>query len=138
MPLVFGYLLEGPRRPKLTEQKRILEVFEIDFSDPAGRWFHDKIRKGSTRPRSQLVNREDAVLATKKGDTVVVAAPYCLGVSARDVAWFLGALSDKGVTVIVNGQLRKVEPGDDVTDILDAVASAQNVTNNYRSTGRLK
>lgn len=38
----------------------------------------------------------------------------------------------------MTGGASKIEPGDDVSDILNAVASAQNVANVYRSTGRLK
>lgn len=136
MPKVWGYVLEGPRRPKLAEQRETLAALGVDASDEGTVW-HDKIKKGSTRPRGQLVSRNDLVRAAMPGDTVVVAAPFCLGVSRRDAAWFLSALGEKSVTVIVTGGASKIEPGDDASEILAAVASAQNVANVYRSTGRL-
>lgn len=136
MQKTWGYILEGPRRPKLAEQQETLFALGVDASDDGTVW-HDKIKKGSTRPRGQLVGRNDLVRAAMPGDTVVVAAPFCLGVSRRDAAWFIEALGDKRVTVIVTGGASRIEPGGDASDILNAVASAQNVANVYRSTGRL-
>ena len=135
---MWGYILEGQRRPKAEDQRAALKLLGVDVS-PEGSWFLDKIKKGSTRPRGQLTERNVLVeKAVMPGDTVVVATPFCLGVSAADAKWFLSALAEKGVTVIVNGELTRIEPGQDTSEMVQAVARAQNVLNVYRSTGRIK
>ena len=49
------------------------------------------------------------------------------GLSAKDAEWFLGELSARGVAVIVSGDVTRLEPGADHSDIVRRVASAQNV-----------
>ena len=134
----WGYVLVAPGRPSRKVQMDCMAALGVDMAS-TGPWFKDKIDKGSTRPRGQLKEREHLVeTAVQPGDTVVIATPFCLGVSASDAKWFLSALAEAGVTVIVNGELTRVQPGDDVTGLVQAVATAQNVANVYRSTGRIK
>lgn len=134
----WGYVLVAPGRPSRKVQMDCMAALGLDVGEPGTVWM-DRVSRGSTRPRGQLTEREHLVeKAVQPGDTVVIAAPFCLGVSASDAKWFLSALAEAGVTVIVNGELTRVQPGDDVTGLVQAVATAQNVANVYRSTGRIK
>ncbi|WP_370303572.1 hypothetical protein [Pseudooceanicola sp.] len=126
MSKIWGYILEAPGRPSLAKQREAMRSLGVDMSE-AGTCWHDKIARGSTRPRGQLLEREDLIEAVLPGDTVVIAAPFCIGLSEKDAAWFLGELSARKVTVIVNGQMTRIEPGEDHSEMLRAVASAQNV-----------
>jgi hypothetical protein len=126
MATKWGYLLEGPGRPELTKQRDALRALGVDFSE-GGPWRHDSFERGSTRPRSQLTAREELLKAVQPGDTVVFAAPLCIALSPKDAAWCLGELSERGVSVIVNGDLERIEPNADLSDMLGRVASAHNV-----------
>lgn len=98
----------------------------VDMSEFGTCW-HDKIARGSTRPRSQLTARNDLLSAVQPGDTIVAPAPLCLGLSGKDAEWFLSELAARGVAVVVNGDLERIEPGADLSDMVARVASAQNV-----------
>ena len=126
MSTIWGYILEAPGRPPLAKQRQALRSLGVNMAE-AGTCWHDKIERGSTRPRGQLLEREDLIQAALPGDTVVIAAPFCLGLSEKDAAWFLGELSERKITVIINGQMTRIEPGEDHSEMLQAVASAQNV-----------
>ncbi|WP_343501597.1 hypothetical protein [Alloyangia pacifica] len=52
-----------------------------------------------------------------QGDTVVITAPFWLGLSEKDAGWFLPKLAERSAIVTVSGDL----------DTLRRVASAQNV-----------
>ncbi|SDF92322.1 hypothetical protein [Alloyangia pacifica] len=126
MSIIWGYILEAPGRPPLAKQREVMRALGVDMSEFGTCW-HDKITKGSTRPRSQLTGRNDLLLAVMEGDKVVIAAPLCLGLSERDAAWLLAELAERKVEVTVNGDLDTIKPGDDHSDMLRRVASAHNV-----------
>ena len=110
----------------MSDQKLTLEILGIVPSNEGATWL-DSIERGSTRPRSQLTGRNELLLKVQPGDTLVVAAPLCLGLSGADAEWFLRELHDRGVTVIVTGDLARLDPGADLSDMVRRVASAQNV-----------
>lgn len=126
MSKTWGYILDAPGRPAQAAQREALAALGADVSEFGTTWV-DKIKRGSTRPRGQLVEREALLAAVQPGDTVVIAAPFCIGLSAKDAAWFLAELSARGVAVIINGDLVRLEPGADHSDMVRRVASAQNV-----------
>lgn len=126
MSKVWGYILDAPGRPGQAAQRDAMALLGADVSEFGTVWC-DKIKRGSTRPRGQLVEREGLLHAVQAGDTVVIAAPFCIGLSEKDAAWFLAELSARGVGVIVNGDLVRLDPGADHSDMVRRVASAQNV-----------
>lgn len=123
---IWGYILLAPGRPAAEQQRLALGALGVDLGEFGTAW-QDKIAQGSTRPRSQLQGRNDLLQAVAAGDTVVVAAPLCLGLSGRDAEWFLSELHRLGVAVIVNGDLARLDPGADLSEMVRRVASAQNV-----------
>ncbi|MEW5425227.1 hypothetical protein [Amorphus sp. 3PC139-8] len=131
----YGYILAGPGRPEVAEQRKVLGILGVDTNDEEA-FRLDKIKRGAPRPRSQLVGRNEILDKAQPGDAVVVSAAYCLGVSANDAAWFLQELSNRTVRVVVGGDLALVEPGDDVTFLLQAVRTRQNVTHARASEAR--
>lgn len=122
----WGYILQAPGRPALADQRLALGVLGVDLSEFGTAW-HDRIARGSTRPQNQLTGRNDLLQAVQSGDTVVVAAPFCLGLSAKDAGWFLAELQSRGVTLLVNGEIERLDPGGDPAALIARVASAQNV-----------
>lgn len=133
----WGYILVANGRPSEASQKAALTTLGIDCSE-FGPVFIDEITTGSTRPRGQLVERNALLEAVQSGDTVYIAAPFCIGLSANDADWFLGELQKKSVTVIINGDLTKIEPSDDRTSMVERVGSAQNVFNATKSRNKRK
>lgn len=126
MPTTWGYILLAPGRPSIADQRTALAALGVNLSAMGTAW-QDKITRGSTRPRNQLTARNDLLKAVQSGDTVVAAAPLCLGLSAKDAEWFLQELHARGAAVIVNGDLIRLDPGADLSDMVRRVASAQNV-----------
>lgn len=126
MAKTWGYILQAPGRPALADQRLALGALSVDLSEFGTAW-QDEIKRGSTRPRNQLKGRNDLLQAVQAGDTVVVAAPLCLGLSGPDAEWFLRELHERGVAVIVNGDLSRLDPGADLSEMVRRVASAQNV-----------
>ena len=122
---ILGYVLEAPGRPGLDQQRLAMDALGVDTGELGTLW-HDKIGRGSTRPRNQLEARNDLLLAVQEGDTVIVAAPFCLGLSAKDAEWFLGELTSRGVTVVVSGEVARIEPGGQTDDIVRRVSAAHN------------
>lgn len=126
MPILWGYILEGPGRPSRADQEKSLAILGVD----PGQTWHDKLAgRTSTRPRNKLEGRNGLIASALSGDTAYVAAPECAGVSAADVRWFLDQMTAQGVRVVINGEMLVAEPGDDVQPILDAVARWQNRKN---------
>lgn len=123
---IWGYILEMPGRPALVKQRMALGALGVDMREFGTSW-HDRIERGSTRPQGQLEARLDLLRSVVSGDTVVVAAPLCLGVSGKDADWFLGELQARGVAVIVNGDLERLEPSADRSEIVRRVTSAHKV-----------
>lgn len=123
MGKTWGYILDAPGRPGYAVQRHALTALGAEF----GTTFTDSIKRGSTRPRGQLIEREALLEAVRRGDTLVIAAPFCIGLSGKDASWFLSELSARGVAVIVTLDLVRIEPGADHSDMVRRVASAQNV-----------
>lgn len=130
-PKTWGYILEGPRRPDREKQLEILGVHNIDM-DEFGPVWSDKIIRGKRGPGSgqkQLLGRNDLLLAVQPGDRVIVSDAFCLGVSPDDVAWFIGALAERKVSLLVSGASHHVAPGQDASDLIEEVARRQNAAN---------
>ena len=124
MSKIWGYILDAPGRPKAEDQRRALALLGADTGELGTVW-RDKIKRGSTRPRHQLLEREALLAAMQPGDALAVAAPFCLGLSGKDAGWFLTALAEGGVSVIVSDGIERIEPGADTSDLVKRVASAQ-------------
>lgn len=114
----WGYILEAPRRPPLKRQRECIALHGVDLGEFGPVW-HDKFTGRTTRYRKRLEAREDLLKAVKRGDTLVVAGVECLGGSEDDVDWFLGELSERGVSLIVNGGSVMLAPGEDRSGIVD-------------------
>lgn len=98
--LDWGYMLEAPGRPKLKEQQEFMRAAGVSMAQ-YGPLFHDQIERGSTRPRKQLIDRATLLLAVFPGDTVHIAAEFCLGVSTTDARWFIHELIGRGANLRV-------------------------------------
>lgn len=124
----WGYILIGAGRPSRPAQRKLMKVIGIDMSQYGALW-EDVLPPRATRPRTALEDRESLVLAAMAGDRINVVNPICLGASDKDVAWFVGALHDKGATVVIHDGARVFEPGDNISDLTDDVAR---LLHNYR------
>lgn len=133
--ILWGYILETEGRPDLARQRECIELHGVDLGE-AGPWWHDTFKGRTTRPRGVLERREDLLNALSPGDTVVVAAPECLGLSEADAGWFLAELAAKGVRAIINGGSIVVQPGDDTTELTDAVRRNQTALHMRRHRSR--
>lgn len=122
----WGYILEMPGRPPVEKQRIALGALGVNLG-ANGAAFHEVIAKGSTRPQAQLEQRLALLSAVRSGDVVVVSAPLCLGVSGKDADWFLGELQARGISVVVNGDLERIGPGDDRAAMVDRVSRQQRV-----------
>lgn len=127
----WGYVLEGPGRPERLKQLEAMSIHGVDVSKYGTLW-SDKIARGRRGPnagRNQLVGRNDLLLAAQPGDKLVVADTYCLGISPDDVAWFLCALAERNVGLLVSGIAHIVEPGQDASDLVADIGRRQNAAN---------
>lgn len=88
MSIIWGYILEAPGRPALAKQREVMRALGGDMSE-FRTCCHDKITKGSTRPRSLFEERNLLLKGAMRGYTVAIAAPLCLRLSEKDAAWFL-------------------------------------------------
>jgi hypothetical protein len=124
----WGYVLLAPGRPTQADQHRVLAALGADPGEFGTVWVDEieRGKRGRNAGQTQLAERNDLLRAVKRGDRVVVADPYCLGLSAADAEWFLGELAGLGVTVTVNGSLYQIAPGDDVAALVEEVGRAQN------------
>ncbi|MGH0004665.1 recombinase family protein [Pseudovibrio ascidiaceicola] len=120
----WGYILQAEDRPSLRKQRESISCHEIDTSQYGPIW-HDVFEGTTTRPRKHLTAREDMLGAIKPGDTLVVPALSCLGLSPVDIDWFLKELAAKQVDVIVNGGSTRIKAGTDTTNIIDQAKKAQ-------------
>lgn len=121
----WGYVLDAPGRPPVKRQRECIGFHGLDVTDPHGPVWADKLDAKTTRPRSKLVEREALLEAMGAGDVLVVGAPECLGVGAKDVEWFLGELAARGVSLIVNGGSQRLAPGADPAPLIEAAGRAQ-------------
>jgi len=117
--MIWGYILEGAGRPARKAQAESLATLG---ALPEATWSDKVSGRTSTRPRNKLEGRNDLARAVMSGDTVIVHAPQCLGVSEKDAAWLLDTMAEKGATVIVGGDVQKIEPGGDTSAIMAAMA----------------
>jgi DNA invertase Pin-like site-specific DNA recombinase len=133
-PKRWGYILQGPGRPPLAKQRDALRELGVDIDPKFGHdpvW-HDKLDRvvgGKSAGDRQLEDRKALAKAARAGDTVVVAAPYCLGLSERDARSFIETLSAHGATLIVGNDGGTFPPGADVTELIAALVRQQNTTN---------
>lgn len=120
----WGYILDMPGRPKPAEQRRVLAALGVDMRLKGTCWIDrlDAAKRHATAGQTQLEERNALLLAVAEGDRAIVADPTCLGVSGVDASWFIGQLAERQVTLMVNGNLWQVEPGDDASALIDDVA----------------
>lgn len=79
--------------------------------------------KGLLKDRDKLA--EEVVM---KGDRIVVATPFCLGISPDDARGFVETLLAKGAELIV-GEEWAIAPAGDVEQLIAAVKREQNTAN---------
>ncbi len=137
MSRTWGYILDAPGRPPLEKQREALRLMGADVGDFGTVW-GDKIKRGSTRPRTQLTERNALLGAVVAGDTVAFAAPWCIGLSGPDAEWMLAELAERGVAALVNGDLARIEPGGDRAEMVARVVTAQSVHHVAQSKRRAK
>ncbi|WP_057466141.1 hypothetical protein [Pseudovibrio sp. POLY-S9] len=123
-PVKWGYILQAEDRPSLRKQKESLSCHEIDLSQYGPVW-HDVFEGTTTRPRKHLTAREDMLGAIKQGDTLIVPALNCLGLSPDDIDWFLSELAKLRVDVVVNGGSTRIKAGSDTSEIISLAKKAQ-------------
>lgn len=82
-----------------------------------------------------LEGRNDLLNALVEGDSVVVADPYCVGISREDASAFIAELSAHGVSLVVGDRIYRVDPGSDASDLMTAIWNRYNSTYvaNYRA-----
>lgn len=125
--MTWGYILQGPGRPPLTKQRAVMQVFGLLEGKFPPVWTDkiEAVKRGRPRPEetgtSALASRNDLLLATQPGDTVVVADPYCLGISELDAKWFLAELEAAGALLTVHSEAYQVKPGGDASELLAAM-----------------
>ncbi|WP_420406897.1 hypothetical protein [Hoeflea sp.] len=132
----WGYILIAPGRPSYDEQIDFMSALGISLDQFGPLWI-DEIKRGSTRPRSQLVRRQDALDASQNGDTIHIMTPVCVGLSAADIRWFCETALHGGVRLFVAGQ--EVKSDDNITMIAGEAARAINafhVSENRRTGGK--
>lgn len=117
--VTWGYMLVGRGRPPVETQRRVMAYAGVDMSEFGTLW-HDKLSDRTTRPQSQLEDRNILIKAVDSGDTVHFAGLLCLGVSAVDVEWFLARLREKGATVVIHDGMDELMPGDDPAPIIES------------------
>lgn len=127
-PATWGYALVAPGRPAEKDQVAALHEAGIPERARAPIWIDriDKGRRGPAAGRTQLVERGTLLRGMRPGYRIIVATPYCAGLSADDVTWFLGQLADRGTSLMVIDPPMVIEPGGDVSALADEVAAAQN------------
>lgn len=125
---MWGYVLIAPGRPPLDEQRRVLATLGVKTGQQGTIWTDtiERGKRGRNAGQTQLEARNDLMQSVQSGDKIIIADPYCIGLSAADAAWFLGEMRTKNVTVTVNGSLYNIEPGDDVSALVEEVGKAQN------------
>ena len=130
----WGYILLMPGRPKAAEQKRVLAA--LGATGTAWTDHLTKAKRHRDAGRKQLEERNALLVAAQPGDRVVACDPTCLGVSAQDAAWFIEQLTERGVALTVNGNLRQVGPGEEASELISDVARLIRNANTARSRGQ--
>lgn len=130
----WGYILIGPGRPSQTKQRGMLAALGVTITGKFPPIWSDKIEggreqlsgingKGLLKDRDKLAEE-----VAMRGDRVIVAAPWCLGISPRDAKGFIESVLAKGASLVV-GEEWHMKPGDDVEPLVEAVRRAQNTAN---------
>ena len=91
-----------------------------------GLCYQDALPPRATRPRSALSAREELVVRPEPGDLIYVADLLCLGVSRKDVAWFVDELHGRGATIVIHEGAQILKPGNDMAGLLERFARARN------------
>jgi len=112
----WGYILSAQGRPSAKRQRQ-----EISLHGVIEQVWCDQFEGQTTRPRKHLIQREQLLVAVNQGDKVVVTAPECLGLSERDVNWFLTELATRGVLLLVHSGTIVVDPGGSTRDLAAVV-----------------
>lgn len=137
MPEIFGYALYGKGRPSRKAQKDALAAFGVDVGEIGTLW-EDEHEPKRGRPSGKLPERSYLLGNLEEGDTVVVAAPYCLGIGRADAQWFIDELAARGAVLHVLGNAFRVEPGGDTSELLAALEARQNTTHQQAARARAK
>lgn len=130
----WGYILIGPGRPSQVKQLGMLVALGVNVSGKFPPIWSDKIEggrealsgykgKGLLRDRDKLAGE-----VVMKGDRVVVATPFCLGISPDDARGFVETLLTKGASLIV-GEEWSIAPVSDIEPLIAAVKREQNTKN---------
>lgn len=125
-------MLVGPGRPPIEKQREILRILGVPFDKRYPPVWLDKIERGQPGRRGgaiQLDERSALLTAVQKGDRVVIASPFCLGLSRRDAREFMTALGAKGASLVVSNDAWEIPPGGDVERLIEELARAQNTAN---------
>jgi hypothetical protein len=132
----WGYILEAPGRPPLKEQREFMKAAGVSLAE-YGPCFHDRVSQISTRPRNQLIDRKTLMLAVDPGDTVNIAAEFCVGVSTTDARWFIHDLVNRGVNLRIAGKDIKIGC---IEEVVEEVGRRQNTHNvrTFRSLEKLR
>lgn len=119
----WGYILAAPGRP--SERKQLAFLAEQGIRrEQYGPVWADHVKKGSTRPRQQLIERGDLLRAALPGDSVHVHDPFCLGVSKADTEWFMAQIFDGDLSLRIAGE--PVSSRDHIGRISAEVGKMQN------------
>jgi hypothetical protein len=114
-----------------------LRSMGIDVRDfgPVWRDQVDKVKRGRGAKNMVLEGRDGLLNAMQAGDSVIVADPYCVGLSPDDAKAFISALSEAGVTLTVSGRVFRVQPGESAADLLAEIERRKNAAHvaNYRA-----
>ena len=111
----WGYILSAQSRPSVKRQRQDISLHGVIEQVRC-----DQFEGQTTRPRKHLIQREQLLLSVNQGDKVVVTAPECLGLSERDVNWFLTELAIRGVLLLVHSGTIVVDPGGSTRDLAAA------------------
>ena len=130
--VIWGYVLIGPGRPSRTTQLKVMGYAGADIG-PIGTVWEDELPERTTRPQSQLIERNILLNHISTGDQVHFADMLCLGVSPQDVDWFLDQLKQKGATAIIHTGIREIDPNDDRSEILADFEKARRALHVRRS-----
>lgn len=120
----WGYILAAPGRPSRKDQVAHLVASGVS-DDQFGPIWEDDIPRGSTRPRNQLVGRNDLLFAALPGDEMHVHSEFCAAVSKNDARWLIDAMAEQEVGFVVGG--KRITTPEAVSAFVAEVARRQNV-----------
>lgn len=98
----WGYILAAPGRPSRKDQIAHLVASGVS-DDQFGPIWEDDIPRGSTRPQSQLIARNELLFAALPGDEIHVHSEFCAALSKADARWLLSSVAERGVHLVIGG-----------------------------------